>query len=96
MTRIIPLPEMKTDIPYELDIARYDGPKKPCPPEDLIKFCVLPLAELAKTAISLNRANEMDFNFLKRVTNNGPEFNGYNTMISREAGHSLASKTKAV
>ena len=70
-----------------MNLVRYDGPKTPCPLENLIKFSVLPLSELAKKAISHNRANVIDFQFLKNVINNGPEFNGYNTIKSRDAGH---------
>ncbi|KAL8568389.1 hypothetical protein ACOMHN_066414 [Nucella lapillus] len=79
---------MSKNIPYELDIARYGGPKKPMPPENLMKVQVLPLSVLARAAVSLNRAREVDFQFLRDVSKGGPEYNGYNTKKTREDGHS--------
>ena len=88
--------EMSKEIPYDLDVARYGGPKKPTPPENLMKVQVLPLSVLARAAVSLNRAKERDFEFLRDVSKGGPEYNGYNTKRTREEGQSLKPKTKAI
>ena len=53
---------------------------------------------LAETAKVSTRAQEMDFLFFKEMSNNDnrPEFNGYNTQICRDQGHSPKFKTKAM
>ena len=53
---------------------------------------------LAHQFLSQQRARELDFTFLKDVivSNNCPEFNGYNTRLCREQGRSPEPKTKAV
>ena len=56
------------------------------------------LANLAETAVVLNRIKERDFEFLKNAyAGHGcPEYNGFNTKKAREEGLSLQQKTKAV
>jgi len=71
--------EMTQHIPYDIEICRYTGPKKPTPPERSLRLQVPTLAELAQTAILLSRARERDFEFLRDVCNGSPEYNGYNT-----------------
>ena len=53
---------------------------------------------LAETAIVSTRAREMDFLFLKEMSNNEncPEFNVYNAQVCRDHGHSRKLKTKAI
>ena len=48
--------------------------------------------------MSRKRAAENDFAFIQEVitTDKCPEFNGYNTKLCREQGHSLAPKRKVV
>ncbi|CAH3045352.1 unnamed protein product [Porites lobata] len=48
-------------------------------------------------AIAERRAKEIDFSFLRDVTNEEscPEFNGYNTTLTRQQGISYAPKTQA-
>lgn len=41
--------EMSKEIPYDLDTARYGGPKKPRPPETLMK---VQMSVLARAAVS--------------------------------------------
>lgn len=57
--------EMKKEIPYELEIARYTGPKKQDPPKGSMDVKVLSLLTLVRMAIAVNRARETDFCFLK-------------------------------
>ena len=86
--------EMTQQIPYVLEIGRYTGPKKPIPPENGMRVKVKSLANLAETAVVLNRIKERDFEFQKNAyAGHGcPEYNGFNM----EEGLSLQQKTKAV
>ena len=90
--------DMTKEIDYQLDIVRYSGPKKPKIPPQLLKLRVPPLKILAHMVLSQQRANESDFAFLTDVimSNDCPEFNGYNTRLCREQGRSPELKTKAV
>ena len=90
--------EMSKQIEYELDIMRYNGPKKLEMPTQYLKRQVPPLRILAHMVISQQRANVLNLNFLKDVVQSEgcPEFNGYNTRLCRERGETLQPKTKAV
>ncbi len=88
--------EMAQQIPYNIEICRYTGPKKPAPPESSLRAKVPTLIDLAQTAILVSRARERDFEFLRDVCKGGPEYSGYNTKKAREEGHSLKPKTKAI
>lgn len=66
--------EMAQQIPYDIEICRYTGPKKPTPPEGSLRAQVSTLVDLTQTAILLSRARERDFEFLKDVCNGGPEY----------------------
>ena len=79
-------------IPYDIEICRYVGPKKPILPESSMKVKVPTLMILAQTAVLLNRARERDFEFFRKVNEGAPEYNGYNTMQAREEGQSLKPK----
>lgn len=92
----LPKSKMTNPIPYDVEIVRYEGLKKPLPPVSIIKIQVPPLAILARTACSLKRARERDFEFFQDVSNGSPEYNGYNTKRTREEGQSLQPKTKAI
>lgn len=92
----LPKSEMLQKIPYNIEIARYTGPKKLTPPKNSIKVKVPTLATLAQTAILLNRARERDLAFFKNVYNGDPEHSGYNTKRTREEGLSLQPKTRAI
>ena len=89
--------EMSKEIDYQLDIIRYNGPKKPKFPPQFLKKQVPSLKILTHEFLSQQRAREHDFTFLKDVivSNNCPEFNGYNTRLCREQGRSPEPKTKA-
>ena len=56
--------EMTQQIPYSIEVSRYTGPKKPLPLEVAMRVRVHTLATLSEAAIILNRAKEMDFEFL--------------------------------
>lgn len=90
--------EMSSQIDYELDIMRYNGPKKPEMPLQYQKRQVLPLRVLAHMVVSQRRANEGNLSFLTDVVQHDdcPEFNGYNTRLCRENGEVLQPRTKAV
>ncbi|CAH3171359.1 unnamed protein product [Porites lobata] len=89
--------EMSAPIDFEIPVQRYQGPKiVPMPPTCASKS-VLPLKVLCSAAIAERRAKEIDFSFLRDVTNEEscPEFNGYNTTLTRQQGISYAPKTQA-
>ena len=90
--------EMTKEIDYQLDIVRYSSPKKPKFPPQFLKKHVPLLKTLAHMVLSQQRANENDFAFLTDVimSNDSPEFNGYNTRLCREQGRYPKPKTKAV
>ena len=73
-------------IPYDIEICRYVGPKKLIPPESSMKVKVPTLMILAQTAVLLNRARERDLEFFRKVNDGAPEYNGCNTMQAREEG----------
>ncbi len=58
----------------------------------------LPMDIVSHQDVSRKRAEENYFAFFQDVLTGDkcPEFNGYNTKLSRGQGHSLASKTKVV
>ena len=95
--RCIKWEEMSTPIKYEMPIERYNGPKKPEMPETFRSNSVLPLKILVHKYLANQRANENDLAFFLDVTTKpaSPEFNGYNTAMSREQGHTVQPKTKA-
>ena len=90
--------EMTKEIDYQLDIVGYSGPKKPKFPPQFLKKHVPLLKTLAHMVLSQQRANENDFAFLTDVimSDDSPEFNGYNTCLCREQGRYPKPKTKAV
>ena len=61
-----------------------------------MKVKVPTLMILAQTAVLLNRARERDLEFVRKVNDGAPEYNGYNTMQTREEGQSLKPKTRAI
>ena len=90
--------DMVRQIPYDIEVSRYTGPKKPTPPETSMIVKVPTLATLARTASVLNRARERDIEVFKNVYIGGPEHSGFNTkkIKAREEGHSLKPKTKVI
>ena len=88
--------EMTQDIPYDIEVSRYTGQKKPIPPKNSKKITVPTLVTLAQTTVVSRRARERDLEFLKDVYHGGPEYNGYNTKRTREEGQALQPKTKAI
>ena len=90
--------EMTQEIDYQLDITRYNGPKKPNIPLQFVKMHVPPLKVLARMVVSQQRANESNLAFLTDTikSDDCPEFNGYNTGLCREQGKYPQPKTKAV
>jgi hypothetical protein len=89
---------MSKPIEYELDIQRYNGPKKPNMHLTAAKRVLLPLKLLAHKVIAKERPKVNDFAFIKDVTSGDahPKFNGYNAKLCRERGQSLSPKNKAV
>lgn len=96
--RCVKKEDMVEPLKYDVDIERYNGPKKPPMPQNTPKLSVQPLCMLAQQVISKGRASEMDFAFLQDMNNtiDCPEYNGYNTRAARQQGHSAQPKTKAV
>ena len=88
---------MPEAIDYTVDIEHYRGPKKPVMPAEKARKSVPSLKFLASMEISLTRAQETDFAFMQDVivSDNCPEFNGYNTRHCREAGQYVNAKTNA-
>ena len=88
--------EMSIEIDYQLDIVRYNGHKKPKFPPQILKKQVPSLRILAHEFLSQQRTSEHDFTFLKDVivSNNCPEFSGYNICLCCEQGRSPEPKTK--
>ncbi len=78
--------EMVHAIEHNVPIERYTGGKKPEMPAEISKQAILPLKVLAQAAVSRKQASELDISFLKEVhlVDKCPEYNGYNTKLSRE------------
>ena len=89
---------MSISIPYELRIHEYRGPKKPPMLTGSAYNIILPLKVMIHTVIAKQRTMHNDFEFFKDVisSENVPEFNGYNTNLSRLAGLSVSPRNKAV
>ncbi len=65
----------------------YRGPKKPAMPEKETKSTVVPLKIFAHQTVLMKRCHDIDFQFLKDIiTNNTPEYNGYNTALGKDQG----------
>ena len=97
MEELIPrlaMSDMAQQIPYDIEVCRYTGPKKQTPPERSMKQ-VPTLVILAQTASLLNRARERYLEFFKNVCSGGTEHSGYNAKRAREEGQLLKTKTKA-
>ena len=90
--------EMPEEVLPDVPVQRYRGPHKPEMPADTAIRTPVPLKVLVQQEISVSRAKETDFLFIKSiVTKDGDsEFNGYNTKNSREQGHTIYPATKAV
>lgn len=89
--------KMSQAIDFDIPVHRYQGPKiVPMPKEEAVKT-VLPLKVLCSCIIAERRAKELDVSFLKDVTTNEgcPEYNGYNTSVTRYQGVSMQPKTTA-
>lgn len=86
------------DVPYDIDIHRYQGPKQPLMPLDGATKVVHSLKSLAQQALVVKRGLESNFSFLQDILtqDNCPEFHGYNTKQSREQGHLPQGRTKVV
>ena len=80
------------------DYIIYDniGQKKPAMP-NMPQF-PLPEEQTTLESVSMNRAKEIDFKFFKAMnySEDCPEYNGYNTRLCREQGHSVQPKTRVV
>ena len=90
---------MTDEMDKPVSLQHYNGPQKPEMPAGSAIRTILPLRVLAAQTISLERANCIDHQFLKTVTSSDvsiPEFNGFNTRISREQGQAVQPETRAV
>ncbi|KAK1874978.1 Myosin-1 [Dissostichus eleginoides] len=92
------IPKDSPDIPYDIDIHRYQGPKQPPMPPDEATKAVCSLKSLAHQVVVVTRASEAALSFLPEVLtqDNCPEYHGYNTKHSREQGTVPQAKTKAL
>ncbi len=88
----------KDEIVPTVVVHRYHGPKKPDMPLGKCYRVIPSLKLLASQRISLTRAQDIDHQFLHDVTANPdtPEYNGFNTKLAREHGHSVKPATTAV
>lgn len=68
--------EMDESLEYDVEVQRYNGPKKPPMPQNNAKRSVQPLRMLAQQIISKRRASELDFAFLQDMvkTPDSPEY----------------------
>ena len=89
---------MVEPLEYDVEVERYNGPKKPLMPQNTPNRSVQPLRMLVQLVISMGRASEMDFAFLQDMNNtlDYPEYNTYNSGAARRQDHSAQPKTKAV
>lgn len=87
--------DMHNPIEYDIDIQNFRGPKRP---DVTINLSVPSLKTLCHIEISKRRARATDFAFFKDVIQSDlcPEYNGYNSKLCREQGHSLSVGTKAM
>jgi len=90
--------EMQQQVIDDIPVERYKGPKKPDMPDTEAKRALLPLRVLAAQVVSLLRAQSLDFDFLQAIDSDEgiPEFNGFNTKLSREQGHTIRPATRAI
>ena len=99
MEELVPclaMSDMAQQIPCDIEVCRYTGPKKQTPPERSMKVQVPTLVILGQTASPLNWARERYLEFFKNVYSGGPEHSGYNAKRAREEGQLLKTKTKAI
>lgn len=68
--------DMGEPLEYDVEVQRYNGPKKPPMPQNNAKRSVQPLRMLAQQIISKRRASELDFAFLQDMvkTPDSPEY----------------------
>ncbi|KAG0716279.1 hypothetical protein GWK47_010093 [Chionoecetes opilio] len=87
--------EMKHPITCETPITVYKGSKKVNMPLAATNRFEMPEEHIASQAVSLARARDIDYSFLKDILfkEGTPEYNGYNTQICRETGMRPAPKT---
>ena len=80
---------------YAVPVHRYKGPSKPVMPAKEAVYNALPLKVIARAALSVKRANDLDFHFVNLISNDVqvPEYGGYNTKITRETGQQLKPAT---
>ena len=67
-------------------------------PKNVAKRIPLPLRILAGQVVSVSKAKETDFEFMKKIATmtDVPEFGGFNTMRTREKQATIKPKTNAV
>ena len=89
---------MKQQIPCEVPIVEYHGPKKPVMPMAATNSFAMSDGYVALMKVSTARARDFDFAFFKDVLfhSNTPEYNGYNTWFCRQSGTKLAPKSAVV
>ena len=82
------------DVPIQI----YQGPVKPSMPDKSASQSPMSLTILCRQVISLGRAQETDFRFMKDIVHSPciPEYGGYNTAQSRAQGHGIQKATKAL
>ena len=80
---------------YAVPIHRYKGPSKPVMPPKEAVYHALPLKVIATAALSIKRANDLDFHLVNLIANDVqvPEYGGYNTKITRETDQQLKPAT---
>ena len=88
---------MKNEIKSKVVVQRYNGPKKPQMAKSFDQ-CILPLSFLARQVVTVTRSKTVDFSFMQHIAqdNTTPEFGGFNTLLSRQQGHSIKPATIAI
>ena len=96
--RIRRVPNDSSEVPYDVDIHRYQGLKQPEMPESHAIKAIPTLKLLAHQAIAVRRASEVNHSFLQDILakEDCPEFHGYSTKLCRKQGHLPQPKTKAI
>ena len=87
--------QMKQPIACETPITQYRGPKKPDMPAGATYKGNMIEEHTTLQEVSLARARDIDFQFLKDVLSKAdtPEYNGYNTCVTRETGMNPSPKS---
>ena len=88
---------MLRELDFEIPVQHYQSPKIVPMPDNCLNRVFFPSRFFAMPFCQNEEPRELDVDFLRDVANNEacPEYNGYNTMVTRQQGVSMP-KTKAL